>query len=232
MAEAVVEKDKPVSPTRRKRRYEKTAELRRHILDVAVELFIENGYEKTTTRQIVLKAGILNGSLYNLFKNKEEIFSEAVLQYIWDAIKMAETYLPDASILEKIGFPMLLPVYISSKSARMAELLAVAGKKWDTMDKIADHMKDWIEEKEGRELFGTENNNFRFMLYACLGAQSNILELYARNPGAMDVKEAMKAVAVVMLNMFEIKHDNVDVAIDRMYNAFNDNDIVLCGVHV
>lgn len=36
-----------------------------------MELFYVQGYDKTTTRQIIQKAGILNGSLYHSFTNKE-----------------------------------------------------------------------------------------------------------------------------------------------------------------
>ena len=224
----------PVKTERRqsKKRAERTAELRRHILDVSVELFIEQGYEKTTTRQIIHKAGILNGSLYNIFKNKEEIFSEAIVEAFWGAIDASEKFLPDATILEKIGFPMLLPVYVSSKSVRMAELLAVAGKKWETMDKIVDLMMKWIEDKDGTQFIPAKVNNFRFLMYACMGAQSNIIELYARNPGAVDPKEAMKAVAVVILNVFQIPHHDIDNNIERIYNAFDSNDLVICGVHI
>ena len=227
-----VDSGEEINAKRPKRRAERTAELRRHILDVAVELFIEQGYDKTTTRQIVHKAGILNGSLYNIFKNKEDIFSEAILEVFWQTIDASEKYLPDATFLEKIGFPMLLPVYVSSKSTRMAELLAVAGKKWESMDKIVDLMVAWIEEKDGTKMIPTQTNNFRFLMYACMGAQSNILELYARNPGYVDPKEAMKAVAIVMLNVFQIPHNDIDNNIARIYDAFDKNDIVICGIHV
>jgi len=37
---------------------------RRQIVDAAVNLFIENGFHKTTTRQIAKAAGISIGSLY------------------------------------------------------------------------------------------------------------------------------------------------------------------------
>ena len=49
------------------------AESRKKILDAAIELFFTKGYESTTTRDIIMKAGILNGSLYNRFKSKDEI---------------------------------------------------------------------------------------------------------------------------------------------------------------
>jgi AcrR family transcriptional regulator len=55
---------------------------RRHqIVDAAVELFIENGFHKTTTRQIAKAAGVSIGSLYEYVASKED-----VLYLVCDAI--------------------------------------------------------------------------------------------------------------------------------------------------
>ena len=54
---------------------------RRQIVDAAVELFIQNGFHKTTTRQIARAAGISIGSLYEYIATKED-----VLYLVCDAI--------------------------------------------------------------------------------------------------------------------------------------------------
>lgn len=46
---------------------------RRQIVDAAVQLFIENGFHKTTTRQIARTAGISIGSIYEYVASKEDI---------------------------------------------------------------------------------------------------------------------------------------------------------------
>ena len=46
---------------------------RRQIADAAVQLFIEKGFHKTTTRQIAHAAGFSIGSLYEYFASKEDI---------------------------------------------------------------------------------------------------------------------------------------------------------------
>jgi TetR/AcrR family transcriptional regulator, cholesterol catabolism regulator len=46
---------------------------RRQIVEAAVPLFIENGYHKTTTRQIARRAGISVGSMYEYVTSKEDI---------------------------------------------------------------------------------------------------------------------------------------------------------------
>ena len=54
---------------------------RRQIVDAAVELFIQNGFHKTTTRQIAKAAGVSIGSLYEYVASKEDI-----LYLVCDAI--------------------------------------------------------------------------------------------------------------------------------------------------
>jgi AcrR family transcriptional regulator len=46
---------------------------RRQIADAAVQLFIEKGFHKTTTRQIARTSGFSIGSLYEYFASKEDI---------------------------------------------------------------------------------------------------------------------------------------------------------------
>ncbi|MGD9018470.1 MAG: TetR/AcrR family transcriptional regulator [Desulfobacterales bacterium] len=54
---------------------------RRQLVDAAVELFIQNGFHKTTTRQIAKAAGFSIGALYEYIKTKEDI-----LYLVCDAI--------------------------------------------------------------------------------------------------------------------------------------------------
>lgn len=54
---------------------------RRQIVDAAVQLFIEKGFHKTTTRQIAQAAGFSIGSLYEYVASKED-----VLYLVCDAI--------------------------------------------------------------------------------------------------------------------------------------------------
>jgi len=47
--------------------------VRNKIIKISRRLFLEQGYENTTVRQILKQAGLSTGSLYHFFKNKEEI---------------------------------------------------------------------------------------------------------------------------------------------------------------
>ena len=70
---------------------------RRQIVDAAVELFIEKGFHKTTTRQIASAAGFSIGSLYEYVKSKEDILylvcdaiHDEMIQSVTEALKRAK----------------------------------------------------------------------------------------------------------------------------------------------
>lgn len=51
---------------------------KQHLLETALSLFTEKGYNAVTTREIAEKAGISKGGLYDYFENKDELFREAI----------------------------------------------------------------------------------------------------------------------------------------------------------
>jgi AcrR family transcriptional regulator len=52
--------------------------VRNKIIKTSRKLFLDQGYENTTVRQILKQAGLSTGSLYHFFKNKEEILLYAL----------------------------------------------------------------------------------------------------------------------------------------------------------
>lgn len=70
---------------------------RRQIVDAAVELFIQNGFHKTTTRQIAAAVGFSIGSLYEYVASKEDI-----LYLVCDAIH-AEMEIGMAEAMQRVS---------------------------------------------------------------------------------------------------------------------------------
>ena len=60
------------------KRAEHKEEIKKKVLTIALELFIKQGYSKTTIRQIIDKAAITNGTLFHFFPNKENILMHIV----------------------------------------------------------------------------------------------------------------------------------------------------------
>lgn len=62
-------------------REEKKRATRKKIMDTALELFAEHGYEATTVHQITEGAGVAKGTFFNYFDCKEDVFCD--IQSFW-----------------------------------------------------------------------------------------------------------------------------------------------------
>lgn len=61
------------------------------VLDAALDVFWEKGYEATTTQDLCTRTGLGRGSLYNAFGSKHRLYEEAVRRYAetWAARQLA-----------------------------------------------------------------------------------------------------------------------------------------------
>ena len=55
---------------------------KREILDTAMALFVERGYESTSLRDIAKHMAITPGLVYHYFDSKQKLFDAAMLQYV------------------------------------------------------------------------------------------------------------------------------------------------------
>jgi AcrR family transcriptional regulator len=73
---------------------------RQHILDAAVEVFVEQGYTATTVEDIIERAGTSRGTFYAHFRSKTDVIVElsmAVLPEIQDSYRRLDEVLVDGS---------------------------------------------------------------------------------------------------------------------------------------
>ena len=69
---------------------EHSRQVKSKILNSAKKLLMRNGYKKTTIRQIERDSGVLIGSIYHFFKNKDNIFEEMIAKLIERSQKKIE----------------------------------------------------------------------------------------------------------------------------------------------
>jgi AcrR family transcriptional regulator len=63
-------------------------EKKEQILETALNLFIENGFDKTPTTRIALEAGVATGTLFHHFKTKEELINALYFEIKTDISKI------------------------------------------------------------------------------------------------------------------------------------------------
>ena len=74
------------------------AERRNEILDVAERLFCTNGYDNTSTNDILAEIGIARGTLYYHFKSKEDILDAMIDRILDEIIRKASHIALDESV--------------------------------------------------------------------------------------------------------------------------------------
>lgn len=80
------------------------AERRDEILDVAERLFCTNGYDNTSTNDILAEIGIARGTLYYHFKSKEDILDAMIDRILDEIIRKAKNIALNESmpVLERL----------------------------------------------------------------------------------------------------------------------------------
>lgn len=136
-------------------------DVRQKILISAKELFIQQGYKKTTIRQIVEKSGVLIGSIYYFFKNKEEIFQSLVLD-IFDACDelVDEHFGKIESPGFRYAFMCAVELQAVEMNERVNEIYYEGYSSNAILDKLASHAA-----KRSQILFQTYNPNFTYEDY-------------------------------------------------------------------
>jgi AcrR family transcriptional regulator len=78
-------------------RITKDADTRRsEILQSALQLFREEGFEKVTVESIAKKSGIAKGSFYNYFKSKEDVYEAVVSSVASQTLELTKEILDGA----------------------------------------------------------------------------------------------------------------------------------------
>lgn len=96
--------------------------VRKKILDTAKKLFSEQGYKKTTIRQIVQESGITSGSIYNLFDNKDAVFSAIIDDLMGTTVRLVEKNFSEEEPLYQYAAIMALEWFAIEKDEVLREL--------------------------------------------------------------------------------------------------------------
>ncbi len=218
---------------RAKSRSEKTDETRHRILEESIKLFVEQGYEKTTTRQIVQKAGILNGSLYNIYKSKDEIFMDIAKIAFKEASAVMDQVLgPDPSERQILCFPTCIQIYASYRSPRIAELLSVAHNKWDMFQYAISFYKDWMTDHAESWEGLIDDPEFDLKLIAFSGSLGSVIKTIAEGASPMSEMDCMRVMCSLELRTFGLDDDCPESSIEKIISGLESMDIRICDIRI
>lgn len=75
---------------------------RREILDAAIKLFFEKGFDRTTVDEIASKANVGKGTIYLYFENKEHIFLAIIDEAITELYHLFERITVQKNFLDQL----------------------------------------------------------------------------------------------------------------------------------
>ena len=107
-------------------------EIQKRVLDASRDLFVRQGYAKTTIKDIMREANIANGSLYHFFKSKDDI-----LMHLAGEVFEKASEISDRLLIKKGGDPYIrsileiaLQLYIVLKHETLLESYLAAYNSW------------------------------------------------------------------------------------------------------
>ncbi len=83
------------------------------ILSVAEDLFLRNGYENTSMAAVAAAAGLSEGTLYNYFRNKNDLVIRAGLAALERRVEAAQQAVKEAGSLRE-GLERLIALHLSA----------------------------------------------------------------------------------------------------------------------
>lgn len=221
------------SDKRLTKRAQRTENTRRRILDASVNLFMEQGYEKTTTRQILNEVGILNGSLYNIYKSKEDIFSDIVINALEEAMRHASDSLPENTpIRVRLAYIFHMQLYFAARSQRIAELLTIAHERWGIHKRVVEALTAWVKKADVNEEMYTDSYDFPMKLDACTAVTGSFIERMAREPNTVRDKDAMILVSNVVQDLFGQPREETEAVIDELIGSLESQEFVLFDIRI
>ena len=86
---------------------------RSRLRELALQLFAEQGYEKTSLREIAERLGVTKAALYYYFKSKEDIVRSLVVCHLnVSSLPYANTAIRRMSPYSNVSGPSALPTYL------------------------------------------------------------------------------------------------------------------------
>lgn len=161
-------------------------ERRKQILESALSLFIEKGYNGATTMDIAKRANISEVTLFRYFDSKKQIFLEATEPILITSLKESLVASKDLKPGEKLEHILKNRISFISKHNEVIKLILMESQvnpeiaDIDFISQITDLLKDAIIES------GIEPKNDEFTIRLLMGSVLSFLYLPKKNDNEID----------------------------------------------
>ena len=181
----------------------------KRILQVCVRLFLEKGYHKATTGQILTGAQVSSSSFQNLFKSKEGVLLELV-KFMFEnqfsiARNIAGTELPPVYVY---GAETALQLTLTELNENLRDIYLEAYRRKSTLDYIQKETA-----KELKEIFGAYQPNLTEQdFYELEFGTAGLMRGYMANPCTEDftLEQKLNKFITLALRGYKVPEDEID----------------------
>ncbi len=210
-------------------REEKSTLLRNKIIDASRELFITQGYSATTMRQILGKTGLTTGSLYNFFKNKENILKQIAAIYLEDTNTKLRSFIKDYDPILHYVLIIHAQLKASDISPQMTDIWHNAYSLWAVAEMICRNSAVRNKEFFGKYNSGLTDDDWYARSLAINGVLHNFI-LEKLNKGKVPQKERLRLVMDIAVALFNLPPGKIEPAISKAEKIMGRNKLRLYGV--
>lgn len=191
-------------------------DIKGRVLGSAKELFIKQGYKKTTIRQIAEKSGVLIGSIYYCFQNKEDIFKMLALYEFELANKYTTEKLVNyGSEVYRYTLSSIVELIASENNERIRELHYEAYSSNVILDSLVRHTA-----MQAQEVFKPYNPDFSYEDYyrQTLATKGVIRNFCACNYMGVNIplEEKINSFLSINLNAFNVPSYEIEEVRKRL----------------
>lgn len=197
-------------------------DIKDRVLHSARELFIKQGYKKTTIRQIVDKSGVLIGSIYYFFENKEDIFKSIIIDIFDLGDKYAaEKLVYDANPVYRYAVTCVLELIAVDLDERICELYYEAYSSNIILDSLVKHAA-----KRSQEIFEPYNPNYAYEDYyrQTLAIKGVMRNFFAGNLMGSNItlEEKTNSFLDISLNAFNVPSQEIVEIKNRLFKNLDE----------
>ena len=196
-----------------KRREREIVEMRQLIVDAAIQMYLEEGYEKLTLRSIATRVEYSVGTIYLYFKDKDELYHA---MHEWGFDKLLKEFAPLQYVenpLERMKAVSRVFVAFALKNPELYDLMFILNEPmcadaniedWKCGQSVYQFLVETIEECLKDNLIVSENPQaLAFMFWS---STHGMVSLYLRNRlkmyDGMDLKQFIYHVEEMILKQF------------------------------
>jgi AcrR family transcriptional regulator len=189
-----------------------TKEIRQKVLETAKELLIEQGYKKTTIRGIVERSGVLTGSIYYFFKNKEMIFADMIATIVHQCIEKIDACSEGESPAFKYAVICEVELKKMQDDPRIREIYYECYHSPIIFERMVDLFAAYAEQLFGERFTTEEYRQKNLLIKGAMGACITAMNFET----AMNTEKARREVIRAALKLFGISEAEIEATLQHM----------------